>query len=154
MKLNPNIHLHFNGHCEAAFRFYERCLDATISFILTYRDSPMAATAPPGWDGKIVHATLNVGGTVIQGADVPQDDGASPRGFELMLQMDDTAAAERVFAALAENGSISMPLQETFWAGRFGVLVDQFGIPWSVNCERGAVAAGAPGPATALEGAG
>ncbi len=136
MKLNPHISLAFNGQCEAAFRFYEQCLNGTIAFMLTWGDSPMSAGAPPGWNAKIAHATLKIGDTVITGSDVAPAGYQQPKGFEVVLQMDDPVAAERVFQALAEKGTIAMPLQETFWASRFGVLVDQFGIPWSINCER------------------
>jgi PhnB protein len=113
-------------------------LNGTIAFMLTWGDSPMAGEAPAGWDAKIAHATLEIGDTVISGSDPPPDRYHQPKGFEIVLQMDDPAAAERVFQALAENGQIAMPLQETFWAIRFGVLVDQFGIPWSINCEKAA----------------
>lgn len=136
MKLNPQIQLAFNGQCEAAFRFYEQHLNGSITFMLTWGNSPMKANAPPGWDAKILHATLKIGNAVITGADVVPGGYQQPKGFELVLQMDDSVAAERVFQALAEKGKIVTPLQETFWAGRFGMLVDQFGIPWSINCEK------------------
>jgi PhnB protein len=135
MKLNLHISLVFNGRCEAAFRFYERCLNGTIAFVLTWGNSPMAADAPPGWDAKIFHATLKIGDTVVTGADLPPGRYEQPKGFSVVLQMDDPGTAERVFQALAENARIEMPLQETFWASRFGALIDQFGIPWSINCE-------------------
>lgn len=136
MKLNPQISLSFNGQCEAAFKLYERCLNGSIAFMLTWGDSPAAADAPPGWGAKIYHATLKVGDAAIIGGDPPPDRYQEPRGFELVLQMDDPIAAERVFRDLAEGGTVGMPLQETFWASRFGVLVDRFGIRWSINCER------------------
>jgi PhnB protein len=142
MRLNPHISLTFNGRCEAAFRSYEKCLNGTIQFMLTWGNSPAAGEAPPGWNEKIYHATLKVGDTVITGGDVAPDRYEQPRGFSIVLEMNDPVAAERVFEALAENGRIEMPLQETFWAGRFGALIDQFGIPWIINCEK-AVAGGA-----------
>ena len=135
MALTPQINLAFKGQCEAAFRFYQQHLNGTIAFMLAWGDSPMAGDAPPGWDAKICHATLRIGDTAITGSDVPPDRYEQPRGFEILLGMNDPVEAERVFAALAEGGTIKMPLQETFWASRFGVLVDQFGIPWSINCE-------------------
>jgi PhnB protein len=135
MKLIPQISLVFNGQCEAAFKLYERSMNGTISFMLTWGDSPMAADAPPGWEGKICHATLTIGGTVFAGSDMPPGRYEEPKGFSVLLAMDDPATAEQVFEALSENGRIQMPLQQTFWAKRFGVLVDQFGIPWAVNCE-------------------
>ena len=137
MKLKAQFSLSFNGQCEAAFARYQQCLNGTIAFMLTWGNSPSAADAPPGWDAKIYHATLHIGDTVILGSDVPPDRYEHPKGFEVVLQMDEPIAAERVFHELAEGGTIKMPLQETFWASRFGVLVDRFGIPWSVNCERG-----------------
>jgi PhnB protein len=135
MKLNPHISLSFNGQCEAAFKCYEQCLNGTIAYMLTWGNSPMAAEAPSGWDAKIYLATLKIGDTVITGSDVAPAGYEQPKGFEIVLQMDDSVAAERVFQALAEKGKIALPLQQTFWASRFGMLVDQFGIPWSINCE-------------------
>ena len=136
MKLIPQLSLAFDGQCEAAFTLYEQCLNGTIAFMLRWGESPAAAQTPPGWGAKIYHATLKIGDTAILGGDVPPERYEPPRGFEVVLQMDDAVAAERVFQALADNGTIAMPLQETFWASRFGVLVDRFGIRWSINCER------------------
>jgi PhnB protein len=135
MKLSPHISLVFNGQCEAAFKCYERVLDGTLTFMLTWADSPMAADVPAGWEAKIFHATLKVSDTVIAGGDMPPDRYEQPKGFSLVLETDDPAIAERVFEELAKNGRTPMPLQETFWARRFGAVVDQFGIPWSINCE-------------------
>jgi PhnB protein len=142
MKLYPHLSLTFNGQCEAAFRLYEQCMGGTIAFMLTWGNSPAAADAPPGWEAKIYHATLKIGDTEITGGDLPADRYEPPKGFSVVLQMDDPLVAERIFQALAEGGRIEMPLQETFWASRFGVVVDRFGIPWSINCER----AGEPVP--------
>ena len=138
MKLNTTISLMFNGQCEAAFRVYERCLNGSIAFMLTWGDSPAAVDAPPGWEAKIYHATLRIGETAIMGGDMPANRYNPPKGFSLVLEMDDAHTAERIFKTLSENGRIEMPLQETFWASRFGAVVDQFGIPWSINCERSA----------------
>ncbi len=136
MKLNP--HLVFCGECEAAFKFYERCLDAKIQFTLTWGDSPLANQVPSEWGGKILHAALTIGDTVLTGADVVPDEYEPPRGFSVMLGLDDPVAAERIFGALGEGGTVQMPLQKTFWAVRFGGLVDRFGIPWEINCEEAA----------------
>ncbi len=133
MTVNP--HLVFSGQCEEAFKFYERCLDAKIKFTLTWGDSPLANQVPPEWGGKVLHATLWVGDTVLTGVDVVPEEYEPPRGFSVMLGLDDPVAAERIFDVLAENGTVGMPLQETFWAARFGGVVDRFGIPWEINCE-------------------
>jgi PhnB protein len=138
MKLNLHISLAFDGQCEAAFRFYERCLNGTITFMLTWGSSPAAREAPPGWEAKIYHATLRVGDAVITGGDVAPERYEQPKGFSVVLEMDDRSQAERIFDALAEHATIQMPLQETFWAARFAMLVDRFGTPWMINCEKAA----------------
>ena len=134
MRLNP--HLAFGGQCEAAFRFYERCLGGRIVTMLTYGKSPMAEQVPPRWREKILHATLAVGDNVLMGGDPVPEQYEQPKGFTVMLGIDDPVDAERIFHALAENGTVQMPLQKTFWSVRFGALVDQFGIPWAINCEQ------------------
>ena len=134
MQLNP--YLTFNGRCEAAFKFYERCLGGKIEMMLTHGGSPMANQTPAGWHDKIMHARLIVGDKVLMGSDAPPERYEGPKGFCVSLGIDDPTEAERIFKALAENGTVQMPLQQTFWAVRFGMLVDQFGIPWMVNCEQ------------------
>lgn len=127
------FHICFGGQCEAAFRFYERVLGGKL-WLLTYGDSPIAATVSPEWRSKIVHATLTVGDRSLAGADV-LDQYEKPHGFFVLLNPATPVEAERIFNALAENGAVRMPLQKTFWSPSFGVLVDQFGIPWEINCE-------------------
>jgi PhnB protein len=136
MKLNP--YLTFNGQCEAAFQFYEQCLGGKIVAMLTHGNSPIAEQVPSEWRNKILHATLMVGDAVLMGADAPPERYETPRGFSVSIHIKDPAEAERIFNALAESGTVQMPLQQTFWAARFGVLVDRFGIPWLVNCEEAA----------------
>jgi PhnB protein len=131
----PQIHLSFNGQCEAALRFYERCFGAKIVALFTWGE-PTAQQAPPEWAGKLAHATLAMGETVIFGADLLPGQYEPPQGFSITVGVSDADDAERIFHALAENASVKMPIQETCWAVRFGALVDQFGIPWSINCEQ------------------
>jgi len=133
MDLNP--YLHFNGQCEAAFKFYEKCLGGKIEMMLTHGASPMAEQTPPQWRDKIMHARMVLDGKVLMGADAPPEHYDRPAGFSVSLGFNDPVAAERIFHALAENGTMRMPIQKTFWASRFGMLVDQFGIPWMINCE-------------------
>ncbi|HJU18453.1 MAG TPA: VOC family protein [Stellaceae bacterium] len=131
-------YLSFDGQCEAAFKFYERYLNGNLVALLTYGDSPMADQVPPERRGKIMHARLALGDAVLMGGDCPQGQYRVPQGFTVTLGIDDPDEAERVFTALSEGGSVQMPLQETFWAARFGMLIDRFGIPWMINCERAA----------------
>jgi PhnB protein len=133
MQLNP--YLLFNGQCEAAFKFYERCLGGKLEMMLRHGESPMAQQVPPEWRDRIMHARLVVGDQVLMGSDAPPDHYEEPRGFSVSIGIDDPGKAERIFQAMAEKGTVRMPLQKTFWALRFGMLVDQFGIPWMVNCE-------------------
>jgi PhnB protein len=135
MKLTPQILLTFDGQCEAAFKLYERAFDAAITFMMTWGNSPAAGEVGAGWAGKIYHATLKIGDVAISGGDPPPEVYKRPQGFEILLQMDEAAAAERIFQSLAEEGQALFPLQETFWAKRFGTVVDRFGIRWSINCE-------------------
>ena len=134
--MEMNTYLLFSGQCEAAFKFYEQCLGGKITFLQTHGDSPMAEHVSPEWRDKIIHARLILGDNVLMGSDTPPEHYAKPQGFSVALHTTDTAEAERVFHALAENGTVQMPIQETFWAHRFGMLVDQFGIPWMVNHEK------------------
>jgi PhnB protein len=136
MQLNP--YLSFNGQCETAFKFYEHCLGGKIEAMLTYGNSPMAEQVPSEWRDKIMHVSLIVGDKVLMGSDNPPEQYEEPKGCSILLGPEDRVEAERIFEVLAENGTVRMPIQETFWAARFGMLVDQFGIPWMINCEQAA----------------
>ena len=133
MQMSP--YLSFKGECEAAFRFYEQCLGGQLGALFRYAGSPMADQVPADWADKIMHGSLTLGDQVVMGGDVPPDQYEEPKGFSLSLQIESTAEAERVFDGLAEDGKIVMPLEKTFWAERFGMLVDRFGIPWLINCD-------------------
>jgi PhnB protein len=135
MQWNP--YLAFNGQCEAAFKFYERCLGGQIVSMIPYGNTPSAEYVPPDHRGKIMHARLVAGGQVLMGGDAhPGQPFEGVKGCSVAVQVDTPDEAERLFSALAENATILMPLQETFWAARFGMLTDQFGVPWMINCEK------------------
>jgi PhnB protein len=133
MQLNP--YLFFDGQCETAFKFYAQLLGGEIVAMMRHEGSPMEQNVPPEWRQKIMHARLVAGGQVLMGSDVPPDQRQPAQGFSVTLGVDEPAEAERIFAALAQGGAVHMPMQQTFWAVRFGMLVDQFGIPWMINCE-------------------
>ena len=133
MQMNP--YLNFKGDCEAAFQFYERCLGAKPGPIFRYAGSPMASEVPAAFQEKIMHGSVTVGDQVLMGADVLPERYEVPKGFSLSLQIKSAEEAERVFRKLGEGGEAVMPLAKTFWAERFGVLVDRFGIRWIINCE-------------------
>ncbi|MBV8681009.1 MAG: VOC family protein [Aquitalea sp.] len=136
MKINP--YLMYNGQCEAAFQFYQRCLAANLTALHRYADAPCEQPmVPADFADKIMHARLESHGTVLMGSDCPPAmyQGAV-KSCSVSLNVESAEQAEQVFAALAENGQITMPIQSTFWALRFGCLIDQFGVPWMINCER------------------
>lgn len=134
MKMQVNPYLSFNGQCEAAFKFYEQCLGGTGLSFHKYGGSPMAAQMPAEWQDKVMHATLILGDTAIMGADAPPPHFTAPQGFSVSIGMDSPADADRIFAAMSKDGQVRMPIQQTFWAARFGMFIDQFGIPWMINC--------------------
>ena len=131
-------YLNFDGKCEAAFRFYERCLGAKIINMMTHGESPMAGQVSPEWRDKVMHACLQVDDQILMGSDASCEHYQRPAGMYVSLGIAQPADADRIFQALGENGQIQMPIQKTFWSARFGMLTDQFGIPWMINCEQAA----------------
>lgn len=131
MKITP--YLSFNGDCEAAFKFYEKVFGGKIGSMMTFGESPMAARFPAE-SRKIMHASLMIGDQVIAGSDACGADYEKPRGVRVTINVESPGEADRIFKALAENGSVEMECQETFWARRFGMVTDRFGSPWMINC--------------------
>jgi PhnB protein len=125
-------YLGFDGQCAEAFRFYHAVLGGELR-IMTHGESPMADQVPAEWRDRVLHAALVTDGAVLMGGDAPPGQGAKPQGFCVALQVDDPAEAERIYNALVEGGEATMPMQATFWAERFGMLVDRYGTPWIVN---------------------
>lgn len=133
MELNP--YLFFNGDCEAAFKFYAQCMGGKIEAMMTHEGTPAAKDVPAEWHSKILHARMRVGDQVLMASDAPPGRYHQPQGFSVSLQIKEPADAERIFHALEESGQVTMPIQQTFWATRFGMVVDRFGIPWMINCD-------------------
>jgi PhnB protein len=133
MKMNP--YLSFKGDCEAAFKYYEQHLGGEMGGIFRYGGTSLSSSVPADWPDKIMHGSITIGGQTLQAADVAPDHYSTPQGFSLTLQIKNTADAERMFEALADGGQVRMPLEKTFWAERFGVVTDRFGVPWIINCE-------------------
>ena len=133
--MNINPYLNFNGQCETAFKFYERVLGGKITFSMTWGEMPGADQFPPETHSMIMHSTLNVGEAAIMGADSPPGRYQKPTGLNVSIHVKGVAEGKRIFEALAENGSVTMPFEKTFWSPGFGMCVDQFGIPWMINCE-------------------
>ena len=128
-------YLSFNGQCEEAFTLSARVFGGQVGAIFRYAGSPMAHQAPPGWQDKVMHGSVRIGALELNGADVASAHDGVPKAFSLSVQIKSVAEAERIFEALAQDGKVMMPLEETFWAARFGMVTDRFGIPWMINCE-------------------
>jgi PhnB protein len=134
--MRVSTHLHFKGNCAEALRFYATTLGGKVSFSMTYGESPAAAQVPKDMAGQIIHSRLDIGGQTLMGMDAPPDRYRTPAGFNVSVEITDPDEAGRVFRALAEGGTVTMPFQQTFWAHRFGMCTDRFGTPWMINCER------------------
>jgi len=129
-------HLGFNGNCEEAFRFYQRALGGEITAMMKWGGSPMAQAVGAEWHDKIMHACLRTPGARIIGGDAPHGRYQKPAGFEVSVSVETGEEADRVFAALSDGATVTMAMQETFFAHRFGMLTDRFGIPWMVLSEK------------------
>lgn len=129
-------YLAFDGQCEEAFKRYEKVFDGKILMMMRHSDAPPGSGVPqtPDVANRIMHARLKVGDRLLMGGDAPND--RRPQGFSVAVSVDDPEKADRIFHALAEDGAVMMPIGETFWARRFGMVTDKFGIPWMVNCEK------------------
>ncbi|HWO02477.1 MAG TPA: VOC family protein [Blastocatellia bacterium] len=134
MQLSP--YLGFNGQCEVAFKLYQECLGGTMQFKMTWGESPMADQVSAEWRDKIMHASLIIGETVLLGADSPPEHYEAPRGISVTIPAKTVADAERFFEKLSEGGTVTMPLQKTFWSPGFAMFVDRFGIPWMISTEQ------------------
>ena len=134
--MNTSAHVHFRGNCREAFDFYSETLGGRIVFAMTYGESPAAEHTPTAMREQIIHARLDLGEQFLLGCDTPPDRYQAPQGFNVMVAVEQPDEAERIFRALADNGTVTMPFQETFWAKRFGMCTDRFGIPWMVNCAK------------------
>lgn len=129
-------YLFFNGNCEEALQFYAKALGAKIEAMIRFKDSPeppQPGMVPPGFENKIMHALIRVGGSAIMASDGCSEQKCSFQGFSLAVAVPTEAEADRVFNALAEGGQVQMPLSKTFWSPRFGMLTDRFGVGWFVS---------------------
>jgi PhnB protein len=121
--------LSFLRNCKEAFEFYEKALGG---------QSPESGKMPAAIQNQVIHARLSAGDSVIYGSDCPPDVYTKPQGFSVAVGTKDPAETERVFNALSRGGQVHMPLQQTFWSAKFGMLQDKFGISWMVNCAQAA----------------
>jgi PhnB protein len=138
--MRMTTYVNFAGRCAEAFRFYEQHLGGRIDMMMTHGQAPDQSRVSPEWKDAVLHARISIGGTELSAADIPN---AEPmRSAYLSLGVDSDAEAERVFSALSDGGRVFMPMQETFFATRFGQVQDRFGINWMILHERAMPARG------------
>jgi PhnB protein len=130
--------LNFYGRTEEAVTFYGRAIDAETLYLMRFRDCPDPSQSRSGLEEKIFHATFRVGSTEVMASDCgcEKPTGATPfAGFSLALRVETPEKAERFFAALSDGGQIQIPLLKTFFAARYGIVIDRFGISWKIMAE-------------------
>jgi PhnB protein len=126
----------FNGKCREAFDFYSEVLGGKIIGRMTYGESPMCDQMPPDTKDLVMHNCLQVGKALLMGADDPPPESPSSPDTVVNIDVDTVEDAERIWAAFTQDGEVKMPLQETFWAQRWGMFVDRYGKSWMINCVR------------------
>ncbi|RVU43520.1 VOC family protein [Lujinxingia sediminis] len=131
--MNIVPYLTFDGTCKEAFGFYRDIFGGTLT-VQTVGESEVADEMPAEYSDRVMHACLQVGDRLLMASDALHGGYETPRGVSISLQMETPEEAERVFAALADGGQVTMPLEKTFWALRFGMVTDRFGTPWMINC--------------------
>jgi PhnB protein len=132
--MEVQAYLFFDGRCEEAIEFYRRTLGAEVTVLMRFKDSPDPEhCAAPGSEDKVMHANLRIGETQLMASDGRCTGQPSFQGFALSISPADVAEAERLFNALADGGQVQMPLAETFWSPRFGMVADRFGVSWMIN---------------------
>jgi PhnB protein len=124
-----DIYVNYPGNCEEAFRFYEQHLGGKITMLMKHNQAPDAGgQIPADWKNAILHARLEIGNTILMGADIPN---AEPmRSAYLTLRLNSAKEAEQIYALLSDGGQIYMKMEETFFASRFAMLRDKFGTSW------------------------
>lgn len=133
MQVQP--YLFFDGRCEEAVEFYRKALGAEVIALMRYKDSPeppQPGMVPPGSENKVMHASMRIGETTVMASDGHCQGQPNFQGFSLSLDVPDDAKAEQLFAALADDGQVQMPLTKTFFASRFGMVTDRFGVSWMI----------------------
>ena len=134
--MNLNTYIFFTGQCKEAFEHYAKVLGGKIEMMMPHTGSPAEQHVPADWRDKILHARLLIGENVLMASDAPPGHQSNTTGFAVNISLKDPIEGERIFKALADSGTVIMPYGETFWAVRYGMLTDRFGITWMVNVEK------------------
>ena len=139
MMTNSNMsvqpYLFFGGRCEEALEFYRSAVGAEVEMLSRFKDAPQPGMAQPGMEDKVMHASFRIGETILMASDGRGEGRPRFEGFSLSIVVPDEKEAESVFNALADGGKVTMPLEKTFWAPKFGMLEDRFGVGWMVSVQ-------------------
>lgn len=130
MQIQP--YLSFEGRCDEAVQFYQSALGAEVQMLMRFKDAPDLGMTPPGSADKVMHTAIKIGGSIILATDGRCTGSPGFTGISLSLDVADEAQAEQKFAALADGGKVTMPLMKTFFAPKFGMVQDRFGIQWMI----------------------
>ena len=130
--MQVEAYLFFEGRCEEALDFYRQALDAEVTTLLRYKESPDPNMAPAGAEDKVMHAVVRFGNTTIMASDGMCSGNLAFQGFSLSLTLTNKDKAERLFKALSDGGQVQMPLAETFFSPLFGMVADRFGVSWMI----------------------
>ncbi len=134
MQIQP--YLFFNGRCEEAIEFYRKALGAEVDMMMRFNESPdplPPGMLAPGFENKVMHASVRIGGAVLMASDGMAAGDTEFKGFSLSIDAPDAAGVDRLFNALAEGGTVTMPAGKTFWSPWFGMVTDRFGVGWMVG---------------------
>ncbi len=134
--MKTNAYLNYGGNCAEAFKFYEQHLGAKITMLMTHDQAPGATNLDPKVAKSVLYASIKLGDTTIMASDVPSDRFQPMRSVYICMSVDTDAEAERIYNLLTDGGEVYMPLQETFFATRYGQFRDKFGTSWMVIHER------------------
>ncbi|WP_428490378.1 VOC family protein [Rhodopila sp.] len=125
-------YLSFNGRCDEAVKFYQSAIGAEVQMLMRFKEAPDQSMVPPGSADKVMHVSLRIGDSLVMASDGGCSGTAAFSGISLSLTAADDAEADRLFAALADGGQVTMPLAKTFFASKFGMVTDRFGLNWMV----------------------
>lgn len=134
--MQVQAYLNFDGRCEEAIEFYRHALGAEVNMLMRFKDSPEPCAPgmlPPGSENKVLHASLQIGETVLMASDCHAGGKPTFQGISLAITVPDEAKADRLFNALADGGQVQMPLTKTFFSPRFGMVADRFGVSWMIH---------------------
>src|SRR5206468_6141143 len=128
-------YLFFGGRCDEALEFYRSAVGAEVEMLSRFKDAPEPGMTQPGMEDKVMHASFRIGETTLMASDGRCEGQPRFEGFSLSIVVPDEQKAESVFNALADGGKVTMPLEKTFWAPKFGMLEDRFGVGWMVSVQ-------------------